>query len=619
MKTTGACSGFKRTGIIAVSIAVIVGCSGSSSGSGAAPATAANAVVQTSDFPKNLLLVECSGSGSMDQFLESIRTQDPSTYDANKEEWETAKQDGGVGAEVALYSDNKTNCDAAVSSGRGEIGSPTAPLLISVAVQYRDVAAAAKAYAEASIWGLNASGMKQNAPEGTLEGAATGLGNNSVAWFGAFFGAPFDVAIWQTRSLMLFMLAVNIANDRGKAVLHAENARIGRLGDASRQPFPSSTPSARRAKPGPINCSMTSENKPRVIAVATGSNSLALKSDGSVWAWGRGDKGQLGNGSFADSNVPVRVADLNCVTAIAVGGNQDLALRADGSVWAWGGNSRGQLGDGTGANSDTPVAVAGLSAGVVAIAAGDQNSLALKSDGSVWAWGRNDRGQLGDGTANDSEVPVPVSGMTSGVKGIADGADFSLAMKNDGSVWGWGNNFSGQLGNAISETFNTPTLVKGLRTDVKAIAAGEGHSLALLTNGSVLAWGKNTSGELGNGTTQDTPVPTSVNGLDSAVVAVAVGRDDFSLALKSDGSVWAWGWGAAGQLGDGSANDRHVPTPVTGLGSGVIAIAGGGGGGLALTSDGSVWAWGTNNHGELGNRTTQPEGGSDIPVEVVGL
>jgi alpha-tubulin suppressor-like RCC1 family protein len=135
----------------------------------------------------------------------------------------------------------------------------------------------------------------------------------------------------------------------------------------------------------------------------------------------------------------------------------------------------------------------------------------------------------------------------------------------------------------------------------------------------VLAWGKNTSGQLGNGTIRDTSVPTPVSGLGSGVIAVAVGRGDFSLALKSDGSVWAWGWGAAGQLGDGSSDDRHVPTPVTGLWNGVTAIAGGGFGGIALKSDGSVWAWGTNNHGELGNGITQPEGGSYVPVQVVGL
>jgi alpha-tubulin suppressor-like RCC1 family protein len=600
-----------------MSALLIVGCSGSSSG--AVPATAANAVVMTSDFPKGLRLVECAGSGTVDHFLESIRIDAARTFDTNRQEWETAKLEGATAAEVALYSDSKTDCDAALKSGTGVISSPQAPLLISVAVQYNAAASAAKAYANRPIWGFQASDMEKNPPEGTVQGAATGLGNNSIAWSGSGFGAPLNIALWQNRALMVFMLALNIATDQGKSMWSAENARIGRLGSTSGQPSPSATAAPRRAMPSPIICSLTSENHPRVIAFATDTNSLALKSDGSVWAWGSGDEGQLGNGSRTDSNVPVRVANLNCVTAIAVGGNQGLALRTDGSVWAWGGNSRGQLGDGTGANSDMPVAVTGLGAGVVAIAAGEENSLALKSDGSVWAWGRNDRGQLGNGTSNDSEVPAPVSGLASGVIQIADGGDFSLAMKADGSVWGWGNNFSGQLGHAAPQTFNTPTPVNGLAAGVKAIAVGEGNSLALLANGSVLAWGKNTSGELGNGTTKDTPVPTLVSGFSSGVIAVAVGRSDFSLALKSDGSVWAWGWGAAGQLGNGSSDDRHVPTPVTGLRRGVIAIAGGGGGGLALKSDGSVWAWGTNNHGELGNGITQPEGGSNVPVEVVRL
>jgi alpha-tubulin suppressor-like RCC1 family protein len=602
-----------------MSALLIVGCSGFDGGSGAVPATAANAVVMTSDFPKGLRLVECAGSGKMAHFLESIRTDAANTFETNKQEWETAKLEGAVAAEVALYSDSETDCDAALKSGTGVISSPTAPLLISVAVQYSDAASAAKAYANRSIWGLSPSDMEKNPPEGTVQGVATGLGNNAIAWSGSIFGAPFNIALWQNRAFMVFMLALHIATDQAKGMWTAENARIRRLGSTSGQPSSPATAASRPARPSPISCSLTQESHPRVIAIASGTNSLALKSDGSVWAWGRGDEGQLGNGTRTDSNVPVRVANLNCVTAIAVGGNQGLALRTDGSAWAWGGNSRGQLGDGTGANSDTPVAVNGLGAGVVAIAAGDQNSLALKSDGSVWAWGRNDRGQLGNGTSNDSEVPVPVSGLASGVIQIADGGDFSLALRTDGSVWGWGNNFSGQLGNATPETLNTPTPVKGLAAGVKAISVGEGHSLALLANGSVLAWGKNTSGELGNGTTKDTPVPTLVSGLGSGVIAVAVGRDDFSLALKSDGSVWAWGWGAAGQLGDGSSADRHVPTPVTGLRNGVTAIAGGGGGGLALKSDGSVWAWGTNNHGELGNGITQPEGGSYVPVEVVGL
>ena len=554
----------------------------------------------------------------MDAFLQSIEADAASTFETNTEEWQAARQVGAVAGQVAVYSDSAADCDAALHSGAGQVASPTAPLLVSVAEQYKDSPSAASAYSQLPVWGLSSSDMKKAAAEGTVEGSSSGLGTNSISWAGSFFGAPFYIAFWQNKDLVLFMLASNIDSDLSKKASTAENGRIGHLSVAS---VPASAPSASSAvaQPSRITCSLTSDSHPRVIAIASGTNSLALKSDGSVWAWGRGDKGQLGDGAFIDSNTPVRVGNLNCVTAIAAGSNHDLALRTDGSVWAWGGNTRGQLGDGPAANADKPVAVMGLGSGVVAIAAGDETSFALKSDGSVWAWGRSDRGQLGDGNTSDSAIPVPVSGLSTGVAAIAAGDDFSLVLKTDGSVWGWGNSFSGQLGTITDQPLLIPTAVHGLAPGVKAISAGEGHSLVLKADGSVWALGKNTSGELGNGTTRDASVPTRVVGFASGAIAVASGTDDDSLALKSDGSVWAWGWGAACQLGNGSSDDRHLATPVTGLRSGVTAIAAGSGGGLALKSDGSLWAWGTNNHGELGDGVTQPEGGSCVPVQVVGL
>jgi alpha-tubulin suppressor-like RCC1 family protein len=265
------------------------------------------------------------------------------------------------------------------------------------------------------------------------------------------------------------------------------------------------------------------------------------------------------------------------------------------------------------------VAVNGLTTGVVAIGAGDENSVALKADGSVWAWGRNDRGQLGNGTNTDSDVPVLVSGLSSGVTAIADGRDFSLALKSDGSVWGWGNNFNSQLGNGTEETQeSTPTRVKGLGARVTAIAVGDVHSMALTSEARVWAWGSNRSGQLGDGSSRDSRMPVQVSIL-SGVKAIAAGRSDDSLALMSDGSVWAWGWGAAGQLGNGTTTDRSVPIAVSSLARDVTAIAAGDFDNLALKSDGSVWAWGSNNHGELGDGVTQPEGGSNTPVAVIGL
>ena len=344
--------------------------------------------------------------------------------------------------------------------------------------------------------------------------------------------------------------------------------------------------------------------------VAGRSHSLALKSDGTVWAWGNNSTGQLGDGSTTDRWTPVQVSGLSGVIALAAGSEHSLALKSDGTVWAWGDNSNGQLGDGSTRNRFTPVQVSGLS-GVIAIAGSTFHSLALKSDGTVWAWGLNWYGQLGDGSIDSRSTPVQVSGL-SGVIAIAGGSDHSLALKSDGTVWAWGNNDYGQLGDGSKTTRSTPVQVSGLN-DVIALAGGDYHSLALKSDGTVWAWGKNGYGQLGDGSTSDRLTPVQVSGL-SGVIALA-GGDYHSLALKRDGTVWAWGSNTYGQLGDGSTSNRFTPVQVRGL-SGVIAIAAGDSHSLALKSDGTVWAWGRNNSGQLGDgsKTTR-----STPVQVRGL
>jgi hypothetical protein len=221
-----------------------------------------------------------------------------------------------------------------------------------------------------------------------------------------------------------------------------------------------------------------------------------LKNDGTVWAWGYNNYGQLGNGTYSNSNVPVQVSGLTGVTAIAWGWWHSLALKNDGTVWAWGYNKQGQLGDGTKTDSNVPVQVSGLT-GVTAIAGSWKHSLALKNDGTVWAWGYNGDGQLGNGTNTNSNVPVQVSGLA-GITAIAGGYQHSLALKNDGTVWAWGYNGDGQLGNGTNTNSNVPVPVSGL-TGITAIAGGGYHSLALKSDGAVWAWGENYSGQLGNG------------------------------------------------------------------------------------------------------------------------
>lgn len=294
--------------------------------------------------------------------------------------------------------------------------------------------------------------------------------------------------------------------------------------------------------------------------------------------------------------------------AIAAGDFHSLALNSDGTVWAWGRNGEGELGDGSNVVSRlAPVQVSGLT-GVVAIAAGSNHSLALKSDGSVWGWGTNGSGQLGDGTMANRLTPVQVSGLT-GVEAIAAGFNYSLALLSNGTVRAWGFNFYGALGDGTTTTRLTPVQVVGL-TGVTEVAAGQYHSMALRSDGVVLTWGYNSNGQLGDGTTTNSPLPI-VSGF-TQTVSVEAGSHH-SLALRNDETVRASGWNLYGQIGDGTGTQRLTPVNVF---SGAVAIAGGYYHTLAARSDGSAWAWGFNGFGGLGNGTTTH---SQTPLPVSGL
>jgi alpha-tubulin suppressor-like RCC1 family protein len=333
-------------------------------------------------------------------------------------------------------------------------------------------------------------------------------------------------------------------------------------------------------------------------AIAAGAgHSLAIRPDGTLWAWGANNFGQLGDGTTTPRAVPV-IDSLTAVRAVAAGGSHSLALRDGGSVWAWGSNANGQLGDGTTTQRNGPVQVTGLS-GIVAVSAGGAHSLALKSDGTVFAWGLNSNGQLGDGSTTPRTTPVQVSGLT-GIVAVAAGATHSLALKSDGTLVAWGANTGGQLGDGTTTQRTSPVAVGSL-TSVGAIAAGGYHSLAVKSDGTAWAWGSNANGQLGDGTTTQRSSPVVVNALGN-VSKVAAGAAH-SLALLADGSVRAWGANGSGQLGEGTTTQRTAPVAVSNL-AGVVAIAAGDYHGLALASDGSLWAWGRNTSSQLGDGTT---------------
>ena len=343
------------------------------------------------------------------------------------------------------------------------------------------------------------------------------------------------------------------------------------------------------------------------ISVAGGQyHSVALRSDGSVWAWGLNGNGQLGNGSTTASSTPVQVTGLpTTVTAIAAGGYFSLALLSNGTVWAWGSNNSGQLGNGTTTDSSIPVQVSGLT-GVTSITGGVYHALAVRSDGTLWAWGYNVDGQLGNGTTTNSTTPVQVG--LGGVVAIAAAGFHSVATRSDGTVWAWGLNGNGELGNGTTTNSTTPVQVSGL-SRVTALAAGGYHSLALRSDGTVWVWGYNGYGQLGNGTVSDSSTPVQVPGL-GGVVALTAGFLH-SVAARSDGTVWAWGLNGNGQLGNGTTTNATTPVQVS-IG-GVTAIGVGGYHSLLARNDGTLWACGLNGNGQLGNGTTT---NATTPVQV---
>lgn len=359
---------------------------------------------------------------------------------------------------------------------------------------------------------------------------------------------------------------------------------------------------------------------------------------------------QLGAG-FGDNYElsPVAVVGLTSITAMASAADSSFALHSNGTVSAWGGNDYGQLGDGSHEQSGTPVAVAGLPEEVTAIAAAGVHALALLKDGEVMAWGTGNFGELGNGKSGlgtDSLEPEKVPGLK-GVTAIAAGGASDFAVEEDGAVMAWGRNSDGMLGLGESgpeckgegeekPCFAEPRPVKleGLPEGVKvtAVAAGEEAAYALLSNGTVMAWGDNAHGQLGTGNTANTSVPVRVCAVGGSgpcptgpylenVTAIS-GGDIFALALLNHGEVVAWGSNGNGELGGTSSEEckknlktcQKIPKLVSGL-EGVTAVSAGGSFSLAL-SGGTIYAFGDNEGGQLGIGGTS---NTNVPTAIKGI
>jgi alpha-tubulin suppressor-like RCC1 family protein len=366
------------------------------------------------------------------------------------------------------------------------------------------------------------------------------------------------------------------------------------------------------------------------VAVGTGvlAGGLAMPSAASadtaqvVYAWGDNFQGQAGTGPVGGnvlSPVPVHGAAAN-VMQLSGFGEFVLSLRSDGTVWGWGDNWTHQLGDLTQLYSFAPVQIHGLPPGMVQVAAGITHGAAVAADGSVWTWGGNGRGALGYPTPGTDRSPTPhqVPGL-SGVRQVAAGGDFTVALRSNGEVWTWGANDHGQLGDGTRTGRTTPARnLAGY--GITQVSAGEQHALARRP-GSVWAWGANYAGQLGNGSAADSATPVIVDRRTQNATQIIAGAYH-AFSVDPDGSLWAWGENNSGELGLGTAGPQPVRTPqkVPGL-AGVTQLTAGFETSMALRSDGTLLVWGSEADGlrgdgiprDLGSRLQVPTPVTPVP------
>jgi alpha-tubulin suppressor-like RCC1 family protein len=334
-----------------------------------------------------------------------------------------------------------------------------------------------------------------------------------------------------------------------------------------------------------------------------------------LYTWGSNASGQLGDGTATSRSLPVAVAGGGTTwCAVSAGRAHTAAVKTDGTLWTWGCNGLGRLGDGTATNRSSPGTVAGGGTNWCAASAGSVHTAAVKTDGTLWTWGQNAFGLLGDGTTTSRSSPVTVAGGGTTWCVASAGCFHTAAVKTDGTLWTWGFNGFGQLGDGTATSRLSPVTSAGGGTTWCAASAGGCHTAAVKTDGTLWTWGFNGYGQLGDGTITSRTSPVTVAGGGTTWCAASAGFRH-TAAVKTDGTLWTWGCNDFGGLGDGTTTSRRSPGTVAGGGTNWRAASAGYRHTAAVKTDGTLWTWGSNGSGRLGDGTATSR---SSPGTVVG-
>ncbi|MCL2411413.1 MAG: hypothetical protein FWC97_07195 [Treponema sp.] len=352
-----------------------------------------------------------------------------------------------------------------------------------------------------------------------------------------------------------------------------------------------------------------------IVVTAAVQHSFVIRADGSLWAFGGNGNGRLGDGTLTERQTPIQIQPGTLWMSVTAGQTHSAGIRDDRSLWTWGNNFSGHLGDGTAIQQTTPIQIrSDITWLSVSAAKNGNHTLAISTDGSLWAWGSNSNGQLGDGTMTNHHVPIQIPGTW---KYISAGTNSSFAINSDGELWAWGHQQNGRLGDGVDTNTNRLTPVQILPgTTWRSVAAGNTHTVAIDTDGELWAWGAGGAGQMGNGsTTANNPLPVPVGtpaqqaDPDWLWESVSAGND-FAVAIREDGTLWAWGAGGSGRLGNGATGNQNAPVEIL---SDILSASTGHEHALSVSNDGTIQAWGAGANGRLGNGAT---GNQNSPILV---